>query len=412
MSGAVLDTLWVWLDDPVFGPLQRLGTLQRGGRGTVRFSYDAGWLKSGRAFELDPQLRLDAGPQFARGANFGVFLDSCPDRWGQVLLRRRESLAAREAGRRVRELDAWDFLQGVQDCTRMGALRFSAPDSGRFLADEALSAPPMAKLAELQALATELSRSGIDDLPELRRWLAVLLAPGSSLGGARPKANLQGDDGLWIAKFPAAQDTHDVALWEMLLHQLAEAAGVSLAPAKLWRAGGGYHSFLTRRFDRQGASRRLFCSAMTLLEKADGEEASYLELAEFLASHGDPAALEQGLAQLFRRLLFNLAAGNRDDHLRNHGFLRSAAGWVLAPAYDLNPSFDKADHALSLDGAQTRPTVQQALATAPYYRLLKAQAERIVGEVLAAVATWQAKGKALGLSRAELMRGEGHFVVG
>lgn len=162
------EQIWVWLDDPSFGPLQRIGTLSRGDRGSVRFAYDAAWLKKAHAFLLDPELDLTAGEFYPGNANFGVFMDSCPDRWGQVLMKRREAVEAREQGRTPRTLGVWEFLLGIQDCTRIGALRMSRPDADIFLADEALSAPPIARIAELQAVAFELTRKKQDDLDKIK----------------------------------------------------------------------------------------------------------------------------------------------------------------------------------------------------------------------------------------------------
>lgn len=250
------EQIWVWLDDPCFGPLQRIGALSRGDRGSVRFAYEPAWLKKAHAFPLDPELDLTAGEFFPGSANFGVFMDSCPDRWGQVLMQRREAVEAREQKRMPKTLGAWDFLLGVQDCTRMGALRFSRPDDESFLADEARSAPPVARIAELQAVAYELSRKKQNNLDKIKEWLKVLVAPGSSLGGARPKANLIDEAGsLWIAKFPAADDDYDVALWEMLLHELARDCGITVPAARLMQIGDGYHTFMVQRFDRAGTGR-------------------------------------------------------------------------------------------------------------------------------------------------------------
>jgi len=250
------EQIWVWLDDPCFGPLQRIGALSRGDRGSVRFAYEPAWLKKAHAFPLDPELDLTAGEFFPGSANFGVFMDSCPDRWGQVLMQRREAVEAREQKRMPKTLGAWDFLLGVQDCTRMGALRFSRPDDESFLADEARSAPPVARIAELQAVAYELSRKKQNNLDKIKEWLKVLVAPGSSLGGARPKANLIDEAGsLWIAKFPAADDDYDVALWEMLLHELARDCGITVPAAAFPQIGDGYHTFMVQRFDRAGTGR-------------------------------------------------------------------------------------------------------------------------------------------------------------
>ena len=397
--------LAVWLDDPRFGPLERVGTLARGARGAVRFSYEASWVESGRAFPLDPELALAQGDFYPAESSFGVFMDSCPDRWGQMLMRRRELIEAKEAGRPPRELAPWDFLCGVQDVTRMGALRFSAPTGGPFIASEALAAPPVARLAELQAVAHELSRRNLDDLDKLKAWLKVLVAPGASLGGARPKANLTDADGsLWIAKFPAADDDYDVALWEMLLHDLARAAGLEVPVARLERIGRGHFTYLARRFDRAGSARVFFASAMALLGRRDREEASYLDLAEVVASHGDPEWIEADLRELFGRVVFNVAVANRDDHLRNHGFLRSPEGWRLAPAFDLNPSFAKGEHELALDEARRAPSVATVRETARFYRLDDREAGTIVDRVLDAVSRWQGLARRLGLSKADIAR--------
>lgn len=401
----------VWLDDSSFGPLQQIGTLSRGDRGSVRFSYDSAWLKKAHAFPLDPELDLTAGEFYPVNANFGVFMDSCPDRWGQVLMKRREAVEAREQGRTPRTLGAWEFLLGVQDCTRMGALRFSSPDTDTFLADEACSAPPIARIAELQAVAFELSKKRQDDLDKIREWLKVLVAPGSSLGGARPKANLVDEDGsLWIAKFPAADDEYDVALWEKLVHDLAGACGITVPASRLIRIGQGYHTFMVQRFDRVGTSRRFFASAMTMTGHQDTEDACYPELAEFIATWGEPDHINHDLAELFTRVVFNVATANRDDHLRNHGFMRRPAGWRLAPAFDMNPSFKKDEHALALDLFTRQPDLQVVLATAEYYRLGIDQAAEIIKRVGTVVGGWQARARRLGLSAHAVAEAEHLFL--
>lgn len=402
--------IWVWLDDPSFGPLQRIGTLSRGDRGSVRFAYEPNWLKTAHAFPLDPELDLTAGEFYPSRQNFGVFMDSCPDRWGQVLMKRREAVEAREQRRVPKTLDAWDFLLGIQDCTRMGALRFSQPGTEAFLANESRSAPPVARIAELQAVAWELTRKKQDDLDKLRKWLQVLVAPGSSLGGARPKANLVDEAGnLWIAKFPSADDDYDVALWEMLLHELAVACDIVVPEARLMKIGNGYHTFMVKRFDRIGNSRRFFASAMTMTGNQDTEDASYLELAEFIATWGDPDFIAADLAALFARVVFNVATANRDDHLRNHGFLRTPGGWRLAPAFDLNPSFKKTEHALALDLYTRQPNLAVLLETAKFYRLGVEQSQTIVKRTGKVVAGWKNRARKLGLSAHEIAEAEHLF---
>jgi len=399
---AISDQLDVWLDDPSFGALQKIGVLSRGDRGSIRFAYVPAWLERTRAFPLDPALDLASGDFFPSNSNFGVFMDSCPDRWGQTLLKRRESIIARDEGRRPRTLGPWDFLLGVQDCTRMGALRFSRPGETVFLADEALSAPPVTRIAELQLIAREVSRKRQDDADRIREWLKVLVAPGSSLGGARPKANLTGEDGqLWIAKFPAADDDYDVALWEKLLHDLARQAGISVPPSRHLAVGQGYHTFLVQRFDRKEGNRRFFASAMTMLGRTDTEDASYLEIAEFIATYGEPDMIAADLAQLFRRVVFNVATANRDDHLRNHGFIRTTSGWRLAPAFDMNPSFKKDEHTLAIDLYSHQPDMSLVMETAGYYRLDTTQARQICDQVTTVVTAWQTQAKRLGITASE-----------
>ncbi len=400
----------VWLDDPSFGPLQRIGNLARGDRGSVRFSYEPAWLKMAHAFPLDPELDLTAGEFYPDNANFGVFMDSCPDRWGQVLMKRREVVEAMEQKRPPKNLGAWEFLLGVQDCTRMGALRFSRPDAELFLADEARSAPPVARIAELQAVAYDLTRKNQDDYDKIRAWLKVLVAPGSSLGGARPKANLVDEGGsLWIAKFPSADDDYDVALWEMLLHELASDCGIAVPEARVMQIGGGNHTFMVKRFDRVGAARRFFASAMTMTGNQDSENASYLELAEFIATWGEPDHINHDLEELFTRVVFNIATANRDDHLRNHGFIRTPSGWRLAPAFDMNPSFKKDEHALAIDLYNRQPDISVVLATAEYYRLDLNRAKEIISHTGKVVAGWKARARRLSLPAQAIFEAEHLF---
>lgn len=405
------ESLEVWLDCDLC-PMQRLGTLAHD-RGQVRFHYDNTWLaQQDIAFAIDPQLTLDAGPFFPKpeAGNFGVFLDSSPDRWGQTLMRRREALQAKDEQRTARTLYAWDFLLGVQDITRQGALRFRFSGNETFLANEARAAPPVANLAELAAIAKELTRKNIDNLDRLRRWLAVLVAPGASLGGARPKANFCDQTGaLWIAKFPSSDDDRDMGAWEGVAWWLARQAGIDMPPAKLERLRhGGQHTFCVQRFDRARAveerpwRRRFYASAMTLLGKDVSEGSSYLELAEFLARRGDPNHIQEDMEQLFRRVAFNVAAGNRDDHLRNHGFILGKRGWRLSPAFDVNPSIDKATHVLNIDDVDNRPSLENVLATAAFYRLTPKRAKELIDEVVNVVTDWKAVARRARISAADI----------
>ncbi len=397
------NALEVWLDGSG-GPACQVGTLAHD-RGQIRFSYDRRWLSDPRAFALDPDLSLDDHAFFPKPemGNFGIFLDSSPDRWGQTLMKRREALQAKDEQRAPRILYAWDFLIGVQDVTRQGALRFRRAGTESFLGNDTMAAPPVTTLRELEAIAYQLSSRRVDDLDALRKWLAVLVAPGASLGGARPKANFTEADGsLWIGKFPARDDDRDVGAWEYATHTLARKAGVDVPPAKLVRLSKDFHAFCVQRFDRFQSRRRFYASAMTLLRKEHSEGTSYIELAQFLRVQGDAAHVDAELAQLFRRAAFNVAVGNRDDHLRNHGFLLGETGWRLDPAFDVNPNVDKAEHVLNLDDADNRPSLKTVLGTAIFYGLADDQAWQIVEEVAAAVDGWQDAARRAGIARADV----------
>lgn len=409
-------SLEVWLDDAMLGPVTHVGRVHQVKGDTVRFEYAPSWRRHPLAFALDPELVLAEGNFYPRDSNFGIIMDSCPDRWGQVLMKRRELVEAKLADRAPRTLTTWDFFLGVQDATRMGALRFSPLQSDRqlkagevpdfdgasCLANELLSAPAMTHIAELHEVALKLGRKGAQDLNLLQQWLRVLVAPGASLGGARPKANLRDNQGgLWIAKFPAEDDDQDVALREFLLHQLAQEFGLNVAPTRLERIGTGYHTFVTKRFDREDGRRRSFTSAMALLGKSDKEDASYLDIAEFISHHGAPGYREADLLEMFNRVLFNVATANRDDHLRNHGFIRYPEGWRPSPAYDMNPSAKRDEHVLAIDDQSPLPDLDVVLDTAEFYGVSREAAEKQRAKLQEVLSTWEARAKALGMSAEE-----------
>lgn len=396
--------LEVWIDTDFIGEMIKVGTLAHD-RGHVRFSYDKGWLAHPSCFDIDPDLSLDDStfhPNPEVG-NFGIFLDSSPDRWGQTLMKRREALEAKDEKRSPRNLYAWDFLIGVQDLTRQGALRFKQEGADGFLSSNKLSAPPITMLQELETIAKELTSKRIDDLDALRRWLKVLVAPGASLGGARPKANFTETDGsIWIAKFPAKDDDRDIGAWEGVVHKLAVDAKIDVPPAKVLKFSGDYHTFCVKRFDRHNGKRVFYASAMTMLKRADSEGASYLDIAQFLMTGGAKTHIGFDLEQLFRRIVFNVAVGNRDDHLRNHGFVLTKAGWRLSPAFDVNPNIDKADHVLNLDDIDNRPNMESVMSTADLYELSNTRAQQIAEEVISVVKNWKKKAKSAGIANAEI----------
>jgi serine/threonine-protein kinase HipA len=399
----VSDEVEVWLDAD-FLERTRVGTLSHD-RGTLRFAYDPAWLKNAQAFALDPDLSLGEGSYFpnAEAGNFRVFDDSAPDRWGQTLMKRREALAAKDEGRKPRTLYAWDFLLGVEDVSRQGALRYRCPGAETFLAHESLTVPPAASLRELEIVAREITAKRIDDLEALRQWLKVLMAPGASLGGARPKASFTETNGsLWIAKFPARDDSRDVGAWEALVQRLAARAGIEVPASELRRLSGEYHTFCVQRFDRSSVRRRFYASAMALLRKDQSEGTSYLELAEFLHARGAKDHIEADLEQLFRRVTFNVAIGNRDDHLRNHGFLLTRTGWRLAPAFDLNPNTERADHVLNIDESDNRPSLATVIETSEWYVGSKDRGRVIVTEILHETRRWRQAAHALKIARADI----------
>ena len=378
---------------------------QRARSGDVfSFEYAPAWLERGDAFAFDPDLALARGRQYPASGRelFGIFLDSSPDRWGRVLMQRREALRARREGRRPRALSEWDFLLGVHDETRLGALRFRQAPDLQFLDDDPQqAAPPITSLRELQGASLAFEEHGGDDNhPQLEQWLSQLFAPGTSLGGARPKASVRDEAGaLCMAKFPSRKDTKDIGAWELVANRLAARAGIAVPETRGLRLPGSpYTTFLSKRFDRTSKGERVaFVSAMTMTQRMDGEPgASYLELVDLLQSRG--AATAADCQQLFRRVVFSILIHNTDDHLRNHGFLLSATGLRLSPAFDLNPSIESRDLSLAINELETRCDVAIALEACGDYGLLQTDAERIVSEVREAVGLWRAEAKALGIS--------------
>jgi serine/threonine-protein kinase HipA len=393
---------WLGLAGP-----QRMGTLYvipARGRDVFSFEYDQAWLDLGHTGDLDPSLRLAPGPQFLADGreNFGVFLDSSPDRWGRTLLQRREAQLARREGRHERRLTELDYLLGVYDGHRLGGLRYRIGDSP-FLDDDArLASPPWTSLRELEeaSLHLEADSDGPDSSHE--KWLRLLIAPGRSLGGARPKASvLDTRKHLWIAKFPSARDLEDMGAWESVVTSMAERAGVHVPPHRRLRFGSNHHTFLSKRFDRTDDGQRLhFASAMTLLQRSDGDAAAgYLNLAEILIQQGAEPARD--LEQLWRRIIFFVCVSNVDDHLRNHGFLLSDGGWVLSPAYDINPVATGGGLTLNISETDNAQDLELVREVAEFFRVGAKRSRVVIEEVTGAVRTWRKLAKAAGISRSE-----------
>lgn len=393
---------------------QRLGTIyaeKTKGREVYSFEYDADWLKNMRDnVALDPDLFLYAGRQYVplNKAIFGVFADSCPDRWGRMLLQRRELYEARKEERRPRSLTELDYLLGVYDAARMGALRFKTVEQGYFLAaDDDLATPPWTTLRTLEnmSMAFEAGENGFSE-----RWLLQLLAPGSSLGGARPKATVQAPDGsLWVAKFPSKHDEHDTGAWEMVVHDLACECGLNVPEAKIEVFSKHGSTFLSKRFDRKDNERIHFSSAMTLLGKTDGADfsdgTSYLDIASFIRSNGVSPAKD--LAELWRRVVFSIAVGNTDDHLRNHGFLFARNGWRLSPMFDVNPDVYGDNLSLNITENDASMRFEVAAQAAVYFGINSNIAARGISEIKSIVENrWEKLARQYGLGRSaiEFMR--------
>lgn len=406
---------WLELEEP-----KHMGTLTATsirGKESFAFEYTEEWLKSGFSQILDPDLQMYSGAYFPRDdkSNFGIFLDSCPDRWGRVLMQRREAVMAKKEGRPVKKLLESDFLLGVFDEHRMGALRFKTDGEGPFLnANKEMAAPPWTSLPELERASLKFEEDNTED-PDYLKWVNILIAPGSSLGGARPKASvLDKHNHLWIAKFPSKNDEKDVAAWEMVTNQLAMKAGVHVAEGSIKKFNNQYHTYLTKRFDRTEENKRIhFASAMTLLGHKDGEDAgtaSYLEIIEFLIRHG--AQVEQDLHQLWRRIVFNICVKNTDDHLRNHGFILTNNGWILSPAYDMNPNEYGSELCLNITDNNNALDLDLAIEIADYCRLEDKEAKNIVTEIRTTVSSWKTLATKYKITKAEQERMEPAFNLG
>jgi len=373
------------------------------------FEYDRAWIKTESHRLLDPDIQFFSGPQFPNNKeNFGIFLDSMPDTWGRTLMKKKAAQQAKEKGEKQEKLYDINYLLGVFDKTRMGALRFKTSLDGPFLDDDNdHSTPPWSSIRALQAAAKNLED---DENINVKKWLAILIAPGSSLGGARPKANIVDENGgLWIAKFPSKNDNIDKGAWEFLAYRLAIKCGVEMSPCKIEKIAGKYHTFFTKRFDRDGDNRIHFASAMTMT--GNNEEilrfstASYLDIAEFIMNYG--ANVDANLRQLWRRIVFNICISNTDDHLRNHGFILTGQGWVLSPAYDLNPSVEKNGLALNIDMDDNSLNLELAKSVGIYFRLNESDMNNIIHQIQKEVSQWQKIASDIGISRGaqELMAG-------
>lgn len=395
-----------WLDEPLL--VGELGYELLRGSDSYSFKYDNDWLRQYGSLFLSADINNYPGQQYTQPDRdiFGCFSDALPDRWGRMLLNRREQILSAEEKRPVRKLSSFDYLMGIDDFSRMGGFRFKESPDGEFInCEKSLRIPPLTDIRALAAASMEIEKSEEQNqLPE-KKWLLQLVHPGTSLGGARPKAGVMNDEGqLCVAKFPSRNDDYDVGLWEHASHLLAKKSGVTAADTSVIETGGKYHALLSRRFDRTSDGRRKhFASAMTLLGLTDGCDAKtgngYLDIVDFILQNC--CNVEDNLRQLYRRVAFNIAIGNSDDHFRNHGFLLTPKGWTLSPAYDMNPTLNEYQ-ALLINSTTNRADLQVLLDSAEEYMIGREEAGRIIDEVKGGVKNWKSIATRLGISKREM----------
>ena len=404
--------------DGLPGPLRlgKLHALRSPGYELFEFEFDVVALTHPLLLnlQLDPGLGLFEGRQHPPQGNdsFGVFADASPDRWGRLLMRRRfeREQRAGQVGKQQIRLYESDYLLGVHDAFRVGALRFRLNDTGDFLDNRHdVAAPPFIQLRELEAASLALERDENNTDIAGDDWLRMLIAPGGSLGGARPKASVVDPDGhLWIAKFPSVKDEHNVGAWELVAQTLARSCGLRVPSGIARRFANPHHTFLVKRFDRTTNGRRLhFASAMTLTGHQDGDDnstgASYLEIAQVLINHG--AQTDADLHELWSRIVFNLLIANTDDHLRNHGFiLVPGKGWRLSDAYDMNSVPDSHGLKLNISEVDNQMDLDLARSVAHYFRVEAKTANDVIAHSCSIVKQWPKIAAQLGLAAREQER--------
>src|SRR5574344_549645 len=393
-----MDKIYVYADFDFLNQTEEIGVLSYErvrGNDHFSFEYSREWLNRRGGVILSGDVINVSGMQHPRQLNsvFGFVKDSFPDRWGRLLLDRRERLAAKEEQRSVRTLSNYDYLVGIEDLTRMGGIRYSTEENGTFINENSkYSIPPLENLRALCDACQELeSAEERNELPE-QRWLDQLIAPGSSLGGARPKANVIDSDGkLFVAKFPSKKDIDNTELIEHFSHILARKCGVNVANTRVVPISKERHLLLSERFDRTAdGKRKHFASAMSLLGLEDGCGAAtgngYLDIVDFIVRNC--SNVQQNLIELYRRIAFNIVFGNTDDHFRNHGFILTQKGWTLSPAYDINPSTNRYQSLLINQNTELSD-INVLLDSCESYMIDHKGASDIITEVIHVIKDWQ-----------------------
>ena len=382
-----------WLNNPVL-----VGTLSHEmlrGTPSYGFSFDTEWLRTYRSTLLSGDLMNFSGNQYKSGEIFGCFGDAMPDRWGKRLIDKRERIKSEQEKRIPRTITDYDYLTQLDDFSRMGAFRFKHDDAFVGVSENEMRVPPLTSLREFVFMAHEYERNEQSGQPMREEWLDNLFRQGSSLGGARPKANVMDDNGhLCIAKIPSVSDDYDIALWEHFAHVMARKVGINAAETRLLKLDGvKYHTLLSRRFDRtDDGRRRHFASALTLANLKDGDNAStghgYLDIVDVIIGPLGIADTSAMLKELYRRVAFNICIGNHDDHFRNHGFLLSKKGWQLSPAYDLNPT-NMTTQSLLISSHTNESSLEILLDACEEYMIDKKEAETIIREVKQGFVNWR-----------------------
>jgi len=388
------------------------------GADVFSFEYSRQWLKDHADIQLGKDLPLFTGTQFAHPGQgiFGCFADALPDSWGRKLIDLRLGQILKNNNQPLRSLSDWDYLKGVEDSLRVGAFRFRNPDSYSFLnTSDKSQIPPILSLNELQEAASEVERSDFQLSSIDERWMERLFKPGSSVGGARPKACVSDGNNLYIAKFPSLFDGRiNVGRWEYFAHEMAKDCGIHTAVTQLVATGTGHDILLSKRFDRTTDMKRVhMASALTLLGLPRGSGADtghgYPDIADFIVSNG--TNVEKSLEELYRRVAFSICIGNSDDHLKNHSFLLTKKGWELSPVYDINPSNFRS-HSLLIDRTTNESNLDILFKAHQLYFLDEDIAYGIIKDVRNSMKHWQSVAADCGLNPDEMKVFSDRFEVG
>lgn len=375
------------------------------GSDVFSFEFDKTWLKRYPKIDFGCDLRPYTGVQYSQGNHiFGCFSDALPDRWGRRLIELRASLETE--GKASHTLSDWDYLKGVEDEMRMGGFRFQDPADGTFISSTpGYSVPPTIHIDELLQAAKEIEKSEYKHLEPEKKWVQRLFQPGSSMGGARPKACVQSGGQLYLAKFPSINDDINVSRWEHFAHLMAKECGITVAETQVIKAGTGQDILLSKRFDRTEDNKRIhMASSLTVLGLADGDGQrngkGYLDIVDFIISGGGNH-IEANLEELYRRVAFNICIGNTDDHFRNHAFLLGKDGWELSPAYDMNPT-NSMFQALLIDANTNDSSLNHLYNAHELYMLDETTARGIIMDVTRNMKYWDSMAEDIGLPRREI----------